>query len=174
MNRGFTPVDNLGGGNCVFISLAELVFGDANRFELMRYMIVHRLRSFPEKYFKNTTEFPNYCNNMLIPGKPASQKEIQAASDIFFAVIECYSTQDPTAPANTIWPLRLSTVSPEHINTLRIWTQGTHCVALVDNKSHPLVINIFEVDGNELKKGESGFVESGKVSKLGCKHVGYK
>ena len=75
-NRGFLPVDNVGGGNCVFISLAELVFGDASRFEFMRYMIVHRLRSFPEKYSLNTTNFQNYCNNMLILGKAASHKEL--------------------------------------------------------------------------------------------------
>ena len=137
-------MQNLGGGNCVFISLAELVFGDANRFELVRYMIVHRLRSFPEKYFKNTTEFPDYCNNMLIPGKPASMKELQAAADIFFSVIEDYSIKDSRKPANIIWPLRCGTVSAEHTNTLRIWTQGTHCLALVDNESQPLIQNIFE------------------------------
>jgi hypothetical protein len=51
LNRGLTPIDIIGDGNCVFSSLAELVFGDASRFEFMRYMIVHRLRSYPEKYF---------------------------------------------------------------------------------------------------------------------------
>ena len=139
-NRGFTPVDNLGGWNCVFISLAELVFGDAKRFELMRYMIVHRLRSFPEKYFRKTSEFPDYCNNMATFRRPATQKELQAAADIFFAVIECYSIDDYKTPANIIYPLRLSTLSTEHANTLRIWTQGTHCAALVDNESpQPLI-----------------------------------
>ena len=47
-NRGLTPMSNLGGGNCVFMSLAKVVFGDAARFEFMRYMIVHRLRRFPK------------------------------------------------------------------------------------------------------------------------------
>ena len=140
VDRGLIPVDNLGGGNCVFISLAELVFGDANRFELIRYMIVHRLRSFPKKYFQDTTGFENYCNNMLIPGKPASSKELQAAADIFFSVIECYSIEDPVEPANIIYPLRLSTVSAETVNTLRIWTHGTHCMALVDKKTQPLIM----------------------------------
>jgi hypothetical protein len=107
-NRGFVPVDNVGGGNCVFISLAELVFGDASRFEFMRYMIVHRLRSFPAKYFKNTTNFQDYCNNTLIPGKPASQTELQAAADICFSTVECYSTNDFLIPTHTIYPLRLS------------------------------------------------------------------
>ena len=32
LNDGFTPVDNEGGGNCVFISLALIVFGDAAKF----------------------------------------------------------------------------------------------------------------------------------------------
>jgi hypothetical protein len=75
-NRSLTPVDNKGRGNCVFISLSELVFGEGSKFELIRYMIVHRMRSFPEKYFKNGAGFEDYCNNMLIPGKPASMKEL--------------------------------------------------------------------------------------------------
>jgi len=49
-NQGLTPIENLGGGNCVFMSLAEIVFGDASRFDIMRYMIVHRLRRFPKQY----------------------------------------------------------------------------------------------------------------------------
>ena len=47
LNKGLTPASNEGGGNCVFMSLAQIVFGDVTRFEFMRYMIVHRLRSFP-------------------------------------------------------------------------------------------------------------------------------
>jgi hypothetical protein len=131
-NRGFIPVDNIGGGNCVFMSLAELVFGDPNRFEFMRYMIVHRLKRFPRKYFHKTINFSDYCNNMLTYCKPASPKELQAAADIFFAIIECYSIEDSTEPAYIIYPLRLSKVSAEQVNILRIWTQGPHCVALVD------------------------------------------
>ena len=45
--------------------------------------------------------------------KPASQKELQAAADIFFTVIECYFIEDPITPANIIYPLRLSRVSAE-------------------------------------------------------------
>jgi len=131
-NRGFIPVDNIGGGNCVFMSLAELVFGDPNRFEFMRYMIVHRLQRFPQKYFHKTINFSDYCNNMLTYCKPASPKELQAAADIFFAIIECYSIEDSTEPAYIIYPLRLSKVSAEQVNILRIWTHGPHCVALVD------------------------------------------
>ena len=142
--RNLIPVDNSGGGNCVFIALAVLVFGDGKRFELMRYMIVHRLQSFPEKYFHRKTNFEDYCNNMLIPGKVASQKELQAAADIFFAVIECYSIEDPFEPANIIWPLRLASVFTENPNYLRLWTQGTHCIALVENDSPSLIQNIFE------------------------------
>jgi len=113
-------------------------------------MIVHRLRSFPEKYFRKTPEFPDYCNNMDTFTKPASQKELQAAADIFFVVIECYSIEAYKTPANIIYPLRLSTVSAEHINTLRIWTQGTHCVALVDAESpQPLIQNIFASNEQE-------------------------
>ena len=29
LNEGLTPVDNDGGGNCVFMSLALIVFGDS-------------------------------------------------------------------------------------------------------------------------------------------------
>jgi len=35
-NKGLTPVENLGGGNCVYMSLAERVFGDASKFDFMR------------------------------------------------------------------------------------------------------------------------------------------
>ena len=123
-----------------------MVFGDANKFELVRYMIVHRLRSFPEKYFTNIREFPDYCNNMATFSRPASQKELQAAADIFFAVIECYAIEDSTEPANHIWPLRMGTISARHTNCLRIWTHGAHCLALVENESKPLIANIFEDD----------------------------
>jgi len=134
--RGLIPVDNSGGGNCVFISLAELVFGNASRFEFMRYMIVHRLRRYPEKYFRNISESHDYCNNMATYRRPASQKELQAAADIFFAVIECYSIDDPFEPSNIIWPLRCSTVSAKDANTLRLCTYGAaHCEALIDNQS---------------------------------------
>jgi hypothetical protein len=71
-NRGLTPINNLGGGNCVFISLAHLVFGDASKFKFMRYMIVHRLRRFPKQYQGNINNFSMYCNSMAVDGKPAS------------------------------------------------------------------------------------------------------
>jgi len=48
--QGLYPVENLGSGNCVFMSLAHVVFGDASQFDFMRYMIVHRLRRFPSQY----------------------------------------------------------------------------------------------------------------------------
>jgi hypothetical protein len=75
-NQGLTPVENLGGGNCVFMSLAEIVFGDASHFDFMRYMIVHRLRSFPKKYQGNLINFSDYCNSMAISGKAASPREL--------------------------------------------------------------------------------------------------
>ena len=77
---------------------------------------------------------------------PASQKELQAAADIFFAVIECYCIEDSSEPANHIWPLRCGTISTKHMNCLRIWTHGAHCLALVDNESRPLIQNIFDED----------------------------
>ena len=149
--RGLTPVDNSGGGNCVFMSLAKLVFGDATRFDFMRYMIVHRLRSFPEKYFYNTSDSPTYCNNMLIPGKPATPKELQAAADIFFSVIECYFIEDSTTPANITYPLRLATVSAENTNILRLWTYRDQCMPLVELGSRPLIQNIFEEEHTQLQ-----------------------
>ena len=140
LNRGLIPVENAGGGNCVFMSLAELVFGDPNRFEFMRSMIVHRLQRFPQKNFHKTTNFSDYCNNMLTYRKLASHKELQAAADIFFAIIECYSIEDSTEPVNIIYPLRLSSVPAEQVNCFRLWMQGLHCVALVDQESpRPLV-----------------------------------
>ena len=57
LSRRLTPVDNDGDGNCVFISLAQIVLGDPMKFEFMRNMIVHRLRGFPEKYQGKIHEF---------------------------------------------------------------------------------------------------------------------
>ena len=71
-NRGLTAISNLGGGNCVFMSLAQVVFGDAARFDFMRYMIVHRLRRFPKQYQGDINNFGGYCNNMAVYGKAAS------------------------------------------------------------------------------------------------------
>ena len=68
LSRGLTPVDNDGDGNCVFISLAQIVFGDPMKFKFMRNMIVHRLSSFPEKYHK----FEDYCDNMSKNNEAAS------------------------------------------------------------------------------------------------------
>jgi len=107
-SRGLTPINNLGGGNCVFMSLAHVVFGDASKFELMRYFIVHRLRRFPKQYQGHIHNFEVYCTNMTTDGKPASQLELQAAADICFSVIECYSTTNYLKPVLTIWPLRVS------------------------------------------------------------------
>ena len=50
LNRGLTPLHNVGDGNCVFISLAQIVVGDAAKFQFMRQMIVRRLRNFQTKY----------------------------------------------------------------------------------------------------------------------------
>ena len=47
LSRGLTPVANLGDGNCVFISLAQIVLGDSAKFEFMRYIVAHRLNKFP-------------------------------------------------------------------------------------------------------------------------------
>jgi len=110
----------------------------------MRYMIVHRLRRFPEKYFKNIKDSQEYCNNMATYRKDATEKELQAAADIFFAVIECYSINDPFEPTNVIWPLRCPKIPVKDTNTLKLWTHGTHCMALVDDKSQPLIQNIFD------------------------------
>jgi len=71
-SRGLTPIPNPGTGNCVFTSLASLIFGDATKHQLMRYMIVHRLRSFPNKYHRNSA----YINSMAVSGNPASPKEL--------------------------------------------------------------------------------------------------
>jgi len=35
-SRGLIPIENCGGGNCVFISLAEIVMGDSAKFDFMR------------------------------------------------------------------------------------------------------------------------------------------
>jgi len=128
-NRGLTPISNLGGGNCVFMSLAQVVFGDASKFEFMRNMIVHRLRRFPKQYQGEITNFPLYCQNMSINGKPASTLELQSVSDITFSIVECYSTSDFLVPTHTILPLRFSPLS-ESKNRIRLWIKKGHCVVL--------------------------------------------
>ena len=50
LHRGYTPINNIGDGNCVFISLAQIVVGDTAKFQFMRQMIVRRLRNFQTKY----------------------------------------------------------------------------------------------------------------------------
>jgi len=131
-NRGLTPISNLGGGNCVFMSLAHVVFGDAARFKFMRYMIVHRLRRFPKQYQGDISNFPMYCNSMAVNGKAASTLELQAVADICFSVVECYTTSDFLVPTHTMFPFRLSSVS-ESTSRIRLWIKDAHCMALVNN-----------------------------------------
>ena len=138
-------MNNLGGGNCVFMSLAHVVFGDAVRFKFMRDMIVHRLRRFTKQYQGDIKNFSMYCNSMAVNGKPASPLELQAVADICFSVVECYSTNDFLVPTHTMFPLRLTSVSQECNPRIRLWTQDTHCMALVNNESQqPLIKNIFD------------------------------
>jgi hypothetical protein len=131
-NRGLTPISNLGGGNCVFMSLAHVVFGDAAKFKFMRYMIVHRLRRFPKQYQGDINNFEVYCNSMAVNGKPASQIELQAVADICLSVVECFSTNDFLVPTHTIFPFRISSIS-EYAPRIRLWKKETHCLALVNN-----------------------------------------
>ena len=35
-SRGLIPIENCGGGNCVFVSLAEIVMGASAKFDFMR------------------------------------------------------------------------------------------------------------------------------------------
>ena len=143
-NRGLTAISNLGGGNCVFMSLAHVVFGDAAKFKFMRYMIVHRLRRFPKQYQGEIINFPMYCNSMAVNGKAASPLELQAVADICFSVVECYSSNDFLAPKSTIFPFRLCSVS-ECTSRIRLWIKDAHCMALVSNgPQQPLIQNIFD------------------------------
>ena len=143
-NRGLAPISNLGGGNCVFMSLAHVVFGDATKFKFMRYMIVHRLRRFPKQYQGDIRNFPMYCNSMAVNRKAASLLELQAVADICFTVVECYSTNDFLAPTHTIVPFRLSSVS-ECTSRIRLWIKDVHCMVLVkDGPQQPLIQNIFD------------------------------
>ena len=141
-NRGLTPSYNVGGGNCVFISLAQIVFGDASKFKFMRYMIIHRLQSFPEKYQGEMNNFSDYCDRMAVNGKVASPLLFQAIADICFSVVECYSINDFLVPFDIIYPLRFSTID-DCKGRIRLWIQGSHCMALVDHQSQPLIKNIF-------------------------------
>jgi len=143
-NRGLTPISNSGGGNCVFMSLAHVVFGDATKFKFMRYMIVHRLRRFPKQYQGDINKFEVYCNSMAVHGKAASPLVLQAVADICFSVVECYTSKDFLAPTHTMFPFRLSSVS-ESTSRIRLWIKDAHCMALVNNgPQQPLIQNIFD------------------------------
>ena len=137
--RGLTPIYNLASGNGVFKSLAQIVFGDASKFELMRHMIVHRMQSFPKKYNRKIHDFPTYCTQMSMYGKPASPLELQVAADIFLSVVELYANDDFQVPYHTIRPERLYSESKSYI---RLWMHGSHCVALIDKKSKPQIQNV--------------------------------
>jgi len=130
-SRQLTPVDNTGDGNCVFISLAQIVLKNPSQFEFMRYIIVNWLRNFPQKYKSRKPNLSTYCNTMIISGKPASTLELQVIADIFFAVVECYSTQDFNVPVHVIQPLRLGQMDGCK-SRIRLWVSVAHCMALVD------------------------------------------
>ena len=143
-SRGLTPVENIGDGNCVFISLAQIILGDPAKFEFMRYLIVHRLRNFPLKYQgKQINKFSHYCDQMAMNRTAATELELQVIADICFAVVVCYSTDDFFLPLKTIRPLRFSTMS-ECKSRINLWVQDGHCMALVNRQSQPLIRNIFD------------------------------
>ena len=127
-NRGLIPVDNAGDGNCVFMSLAYIVLGDASKFEIIRYMIVYWLRNFPEKYQDIQDK---YCDSMIVSGTAATMLELQVIADICFSVVECYSTENFLVPTHIIQPLRFAKTS-NCTGRIRLWMQPGHCVALVD------------------------------------------
>ena len=102
-SRGYIPVANGGRGDCVFISLAQIVLGDPAKFAFIRYMIMQRIKSFPKKYHKSN----EYCENMAVKGTAATMLECQVIADICFSVVECYSTDDFYTPKKIIWPLRI-------------------------------------------------------------------
>ena len=68
----------------------------------MRYMIVHRVMNFPEKYHQSS----DYCKNMAMNGIAANMLELQVIADICFSVVECYSTENFLMPYDVILPLR--------------------------------------------------------------------
>ena len=76
LSRGLTPVDNIGDGNCIFISLSQIILGDATQFEFIRYMIVGWLRNFPYKYEDMKNNLSDYCDSMAVNGKPAGELEL--------------------------------------------------------------------------------------------------
>jgi len=107
LRRGYTPIHNVGDGNCVFISLAQIVVGDTAKFQFMRQIIVQRLRNFQTKYDDGyINNFRDYCDVMDINGRAASMLELQAIADICFSVVECYSERDFYMPMHIIYPLR--------------------------------------------------------------------
>ena len=70
--------------NAVFKYLSTTIFGDASRHELMRYMIMHRIKNFPQKYHK--------CK------KSVSTIELQAVADIFHTEVEMLPSHHRIVP----------------------------------------------------------------------------
>ena len=71
--------------------------------------------------------------------------ELQVIADICFSVVECYSIEDFCVPVKTIYPLRFQEM-PECKSCIRLWIKDSHCMALVDYQSQPLIRNIFYDD----------------------------
>ena len=76
LSRGLIPINNIGDGNCVFISLSQILLGDTDKFEFMRYMIVYWLKSFPDKYKYSHKKNKEYCNVMAMNGRAANMVEL--------------------------------------------------------------------------------------------------
>ena len=106
-------------------------------------MIVHRLRSFPNKYQCQISNFSEYCDSMSKNGEAASHLELQAVADICFSVVECYYIGDFLVPVHIIRPLRVPKM-PKCTSCIRLWIQPSHCMALLGRQSLPLIKNIFD------------------------------
>jgi len=117
LSRGLIPIENCGDGNCVFISLAQIVTGDSTKYDFIRQITVSRLKSFPSKYHNKS---PLYCNTMALPRTPGTSLELQAIADICFTPVECYSTTDYLVPVKVIYPLRFSPKSTNK-RCIRLW-----------------------------------------------------
>ena len=98
----------------------------------------------PYNFYGSIEKYDKHCEAMAVEGTAGTHMELQAASDMFFTIIEIFSTGDFTKPFKMFKPAQLRFL-PESACTNRILllrVSRNHCVALVDS-APPLMPAIF-------------------------------
>ena len=94
--QGFQLEDNSGNGDCIFFALALLVWGSHDYHAMMRFWIVKWLWRHTKVYntYSSLEKYDRHIELMAKEGTAGTHIELQAASDIFFAVVKIFSVDD--------------------------------------------------------------------------------